>query len=81
MISRNEPMTECTAVIAMRPPKRKRHKWGCDPVRLEFETVRTCVICGLKKVTQKCIYPPTVHYLDPATNESFSVLPECEVVE
>ena len=69
------------AEVITKPPKRKRHKWSRDVVRLEFETVRTCIICGLKKVTQKYMHPPTVYYLDPKTRESFPVMPECEMVE
>ena len=29
---------------------RERHSWG-EPTRLQFETQRTCVKCGLVKVT------------------------------
>lgn len=58
---------------------RKRHKWGKNPVRLEFETVRTCTICDLKKITDHQGHPPRIYYLD-AANERFSVMPECELV-
>lgn len=64
-----------------RNPKRKRHKWDHNPERLEFETVRRCTVCGLRKITDHGHRPPRVYYLDPATRESFSVMPECDGVE
>lgn len=29
-----------------------RHRWG-DPVRFEHKTERTCIHCGMRKVTRK----------------------------
>lgn len=62
-------------------PRRKRHKWHREPVRLEYETVRTCVICRLRKITDHNAWPPAIWYLDEATNERVSVMPECDLVE
>jgi hypothetical protein len=66
---------------AMLPVRRKRHKWSGEPERLEFETVRTCTVCGLKKITDHGHSPPMVYYLDPVTRERLSVMPECDAME
>ena len=60
--------------------RRKRHKWNAEPVRLEFETIRACVICDLRKITDHTVHPPVLYYLEKASNERLAVMPECEVV-
>lgn len=39
--------------VATLTPKLKigRHSWG-EPVRFEFKTERTCIVCGITKVTR-----------------------------
>lgn len=39
--------------VATLTPKTKpgRHKWG-EPVRFQFKTERTCIVCGITKVTR-----------------------------
>lgn len=59
--------------------RRKRHKWGKQPVRSEYETVRVCVVCGLRRITDHHAWPPGVWY--EAANETISAMPECELVE
>lgn len=61
--------------------KRKRHKWAKDPERLEYETLRHCTICRLRKITDHGGHPPTVYYLDPVTSERLAVMPECDATE
>lgn len=60
-------------------PKRKRHKWGKEPERHQYETIRTCIVCGLLKISDHNEWPVRVYFRD--RGGVVSPMPECEMVE
>lgn len=59
--------------------KRKPHKWG-EPDRSDpYETVRTCVICGLQKITSHNDVFPVTWFREHGA--WVKPMPECEIVE
>jgi hypothetical protein len=59
--------------------KRKRHKWG-EPLRLEYETIRACRVCGLRRITDHNGHPPKVWFLGEG-DKALAEMPECDAVE
>jgi len=58
---------------------RKRHKWR-EVSREDYETVRQCVVCDLRKITDHTAHPPMTYYLEKGSTYRLIFMPECEAV-